>query len=124
MDTITVENVVVFLSAFALGWVLSSIYFQIRLMQSIKILQQNLSDLEQKQEQQETLLPVYNMETDQHSYFLYTLDDCFVKQASTIDKLAQALYNDEKIEFAQVNYQGKTLQFEKGIVHIFNDTSR
>lgn len=120
MNSITVEYVVVFLSAFILGWVLASIYFQLRLMQAIKMIEKNMLKLENNEESTADV-PNYYLESNGNNYYLYDTKDSFVRQAVTIEKLAQDLYNECKIDFANVNYQGKTLQFDKGHVQFFDD---
>lgn len=119
MNSITIENFILFVSAFSLGWILATVYFNFRLIQGMKIVLDNLSKLENAETTESKETPVYLLETtDDKNYYLYDKDDRFVRQAKSIDILATELYAVDKIDVANIRFKDTIIQFEKGTIII------
>ena len=119
------ENFLLFVSAFTLGWALGGIYFHFKMFKSVKIVLDNINKLENLNDNETDPIHIYFIESvGDSNYYLYHKDDHFVRQAKSIDELASDLYNLDKIEFARVQFNDRLFQFEKGIVTEFSDLTK
>lgn len=116
-----------FLLVFALGWTACRIYMAIKIHKTIKkIVEENRFTLE---ELNKDLLYLKNLQTKGNkvpnmfteftdkSILLFNKDTGnFVGQATTLDELAINLYQFDKVKFANVEHNEKSLWFVEGKV--------
>jgi hypothetical protein len=102
------------LCVFALGWFLGQ-KFLIYSMR--KIVEQHAKDLgiDLDAEEQESLPPRCVIEKHGEQLYLYDKDtNDFYCQAYTLEALAEALYNNRKIDLASITIKDKKVWFVKG----------
>lgn len=116
-------DILIYINVFLLGWIGCRVYVAWKVRQALKkVAEENGMTLEEMAEKYFAMngvnviqVPNYFTELSGNSILLYNKDTGdFVSQASSLEELAQNVYNFNKVKFATVKHVDKDIWFVEG----------